>query len=151
MQLKQMKLYGLKPADLLVFNLVALASVQRSARSVQVGDQFSDDFNPSNEGNGAISRRRIAECTGLARTSVSRSLSRLMQRGLVMESGRGRLQVPVGIIMRGEYEIDANDLYGPIVGLFQQLLRLGVVRFAERDKVFDHSAPTTLNNLVVHN
>lgn len=150
-QLMQMKLYDLKPVDLLVFNLVAVASVQRSARSIWQVDASSCDFNPSDDGNGAISRRRIAECSGLARTSVSRSLSRLMTRGMVIEYGRGRLQVPVGIIMNGNYEIDPNDLYGPVVGLFEQLLRLGVVRFNERGASFDRAAAAISSNLNLRN
>lgn len=146
-QLMQMKLYDLKPVDLLVFNLVAVASVQRSARSIRQVDDSSQDFSPSDEGNGAISRRRIAECSGLARTSVSRSLSRLIERGMVIERGRGRLQVPVGIIMRGNYEIDPNDLYGPVAGLFEQLLRLGVMRFTERGASQDSATPTISSSL----
>lgn len=150
-QLMQMKLYDLKPVDLLVFNLVAVASVQRSARSIRQVDASSRDFSPSDEGNGAISRRRIAECSGLARTSVARSLSRLMARCMVVELGRGRLQVPVGIIMNGNYEIDPNDLYGPVVGLFEQLLRLGVVRFTEQSAGFDRAAAVIPSNLSMRN
>jgi hypothetical protein len=146
-QLMQMKLYKLKPVDLLVFNLTAIASVQRSARSLRQIDSSSGDFNPSDEGNGTISRRRIAECSGLARTSVSRSLSRLIARGMIVEIGRGRLQVPVGIIMRGDYEIDPNDLYGPVAGLFEQLLRLGVMRIAQQGANQDSAMPTIASSL----
>jgi hypothetical protein len=131
MQLKQMKLYDLKPVDALIFNIVALASVQRSFRGVRNINESSRDFVPSEESNGSISRRRIAESTRISRTSVARSLDRLFEKQLVTERSRGRLQVPVGIILRGRFAIGVEELYGPIVTLFEQLLRLGVLRIAE--------------------
>lgn len=139
-QLQQMKLYDLKPVDLLVFNLIAVASAQKSARSVRNLTDQTGDFLPTDYGNGSISGRRISEITNLARTSVSRSLSRLKERGMVVERGRGRLQVPVGIILQGPFSIESDALFAPIIGLFEQLARLGVVRVSALPRPADERA-----------
>lgn len=128
MQLKQMQVYDLKPADLLVFNLIAVASVQKSARSARALSCDTPDFTPSDCGNGSISARRIAEIADLPRTSVARSLARLKARSMVVERGRGQLQVPVGIILQGPFAVKSDELFAPVAGLFEQLVRLGVVR-----------------------
>jgi hypothetical protein len=128
MQLNQMRLYRLRPLDLIVFHLVAVASVQRSIRDVRKLDRHTVDIHPTDVLNGTISRRRIAESTGIARATVSRSLGRLIQRGMVVERGRGRLQVPVGIALQGEFTIDPNELYAPVLTLIGQFMRLGIVR-----------------------
>lgn len=127
MQIDQLRLYKLKPLDLLVFNLVALASVQRPIRAV-AGNGVGGDLQPSNESNGTISRRRVAESLGLARTSVGRALDRLMSRGMVVERSRGRLQVPVGIVLQGPYASDPAELYSPVMTMVDQFLTLGVLR-----------------------
>ncbi len=94
---------------------------------------MSEDIVPTNDRNGTISRRRIADATGIARATVSRSLRRLIDRGMVVERGRGKLQVPVGIVLQGDFAIDPTTLYAPIACLFEQFLRLGVVRVALPD------------------
>lgn len=65
MQLTQLKLYRLGPLDLMIFNLVALASAQRSIRAGPSEDDTIDDIVSTDEPNGSISRRRIADVRGL--------------------------------------------------------------------------------------
>jgi hypothetical protein len=130
MQVRQLRLYAMRPLDLLIFNMVALACVQRSIRSVRMLDLNTDDINPTNELNGTTSRRRIAESSGLPRSTVARALSRLMSKGMVVERSRGRLQVPVGIVLQGPFSCEAEDLYAPVISMMEQWMRLGVVREA---------------------
>jgi biotin operon repressor len=136
-QVRQLRLYGLGPLDLLVFNIVAVASVQRTIRNVRKMDHSTADISPTNELNGTISRRRIADSTGISRGTVARSLARLMKKGLVVERSRGRLQVPTGIILRGQYACDPDELYAPVLGMMEQFLRLGVVRLHDKP-IEDH-------------
>lgn len=127
MQLRQMRLYDLTPIELLVFNVIALSNVQRSIRHVRHLDRATADIEPSNEINGTISRRRIADTTELPRSTVARVVQRLVDRKFVVERARGRLQIPVGLVLQGRYAIDAEELYRPIVQLIEQYLRLGIV------------------------
>jgi hypothetical protein len=128
MQIKEMELYKLRPAEMLVFDLVALSSVQRNFRTVRDLDDHTDDLHPSNEANGRISRRRIADATGLPRATVGRILERLMKRGMIVEVARGELQVPVGVALQGPYACDLDELIHPVVVMMDQLFRLGIVR-----------------------
>lgn len=128
MQLKEMKLYGLRPAELLVFDTIALASVQRGVRNLRKFDPSIADLRPTNESNGTISRRRVAETTGIPRANVGRILTRLMDRGMVIEVGRGQLQVPIGIVLQGAYACDLEEVFTPIIQMMDQFVRLGIVR-----------------------
>lgn len=128
MQLNEMKYYQLRPAELLVFDIVALASVQRTFRNVRKLEETTPDIRPTNASNGTISRLRVADITGLPRATVARILQRLMERGMVHEVARGRLQVPTGIVLQGRGPCDLDDMFAPIALLFDQYLRLGIIR-----------------------
>jgi DNA-binding MarR family transcriptional regulator len=132
MQLKELRLYGLRPAELLVFDTIALASVQKTFRTVRHLGANTSDLQPTDEGNGTISRRRVAETTGLPRATVGRILDRLKARGMVSEVGRGRLQVPVGVVMQGEFACDLEDMFAPIILMMDQFVRLGIVQVRDR-------------------
>ena len=128
MELSQLRLYGLRPVDLLIFNVVALASVQKTVRDVRALDLATHDISPDDFLNGTISRRRIADVTGVPRTTVARALVRLIAREMVVERGRGQLQVPVGVALQGRFNANIEQLYAPVIQLFDQLMRMGVVR-----------------------
>jgi hypothetical protein len=128
MQLRELKLYGLRPAELLVFDTIALASVQRTFRMVRYLDPGTLDLQPTDDSNGTISRRRVADTTGLSRATVGRILERLIKRGMVVEVGRGHLQVPVGVVMQGEFECDLEEMFAPVILMMDQFIRLGIVR-----------------------
>jgi DNA-binding IclR family transcriptional regulator len=123
-----LRAYRLRPAELLVFDIVALASVQRNFRDLRQLDAVTADLCPTNEGNGAISRRRVADITGLSRSTVARILDRLIDRGMVHERRRGHLQVPVGVVLQGQHSFDLAEMFTPVALLTDQLVRLGVVR-----------------------
>ena len=128
MQLNELRAYRLRPAELLVFDIVALASVQRNFRNLRSLDATTADLCPTNESNGTISRRRVADITGLPRATVARILDRLMDRGMVHELRRGHLQVPVGVVLQGQHSFDLTEMFTPVVLLMDQLVRLGVVK-----------------------
>jgi DNA-binding transcriptional ArsR family regulator len=129
--LRSMEIFRLRPAELLVFQIVAAANIQRPVRAEGHLGRDTTDIVPGDETNGTISRRRIAETTGLPRETVRRLLERLKARGLVVERGRGKMQVPVGIIMQGEYSCDPMEMFGPVLAMFDQLTALGVLKSAD--------------------
>jgi hypothetical protein len=128
MQLKELNLYRLRPAELLVFDTIALASVQKTFRTVRHFDSETADLQPTDNNNGTISRRRVADTTGLPRATVGRILDRLIARGMVVEVARGRLQVPVGVVLQGEFACDLEEMFAPIIVMMDQFVRLGIVR-----------------------
>jgi predicted transcriptional regulator len=127
MELKLLRLYGLRPLELLVFHVVALATVQKTMRDVRHPDTKIFDVIPHDVNNGTISRRRIADVTELPRTTVARVLDKLKDRGMVIERARGRLQVPVGVALQGRFEAPVDEIFAPILTLFGQFYRLGIV------------------------
>lgn len=133
LQSLQLKLYNLGPLDLMIFNVVAVASLQKTIRGVGRFNELTTDVVPTNESNGTISRRRISEATGIARATVARSLQRLTALSLVVERGRGQLQVPVGIVLKGKFARHPADLYAPVLNLFEQFIRLGLVNLEVTD------------------
>lgn len=138
MQIKQIGLYKLGPVDLMIFNVIALASVQKSVRSIRHFDAATDDIAPTNEANGTISRRRIADVTGLPRSNVARALKRLMDRDMVVERSRGHVQVPVGLVLQDQFACDFKELYAPVVTMMEQFMKLDIVR--QREPII---SPTT--------
>ncbi|MBL0924926.1 MAG: helix-turn-helix domain-containing protein [Sphingomonadaceae bacterium] len=128
MQLKELNLYKLRPSELLVFDTIALASVQRTFRTVRRLGPDTTDLKLTDAANGTISRRRIADTTGLPRATVGRILDRLMARGMVVEVARGRLQVPVGVVLQGQFACDLEEMFAPIILMMDQFVRLGIVR-----------------------
>ena len=47
---------------------------------------------------GTISRRRLSDASGLPRETVARHVRKLIERGLVIEHGRGQLTIPPGLL-----------------------------------------------------
>jgi hypothetical protein len=128
MQLNQLRAYRLRPVELLIFDIVALASVQRNFRELRHLDAATVDLRPTDESNGTISRRRVSDITGLPRATVARIVLRLIGRGMVHEVGRGHLQVPVGVVLQGQHSFDLSEMFTPLVLLMEQFARLGIVR-----------------------
>lgn len=51
-----------------------------------------------------------------------------MDRGMMVEVGRGQLQVPVGVVLQGQYACDLEEIFTPIIQMMDQFVRLGIVR-----------------------
>jgi len=87
---------GLRPDACQVYLLIAVSAVQRHARAPD-GAYVGIDPIPLSQ-SGTISRRRIADASGLPRETVARHVRNLIGRGLVIEVGRGRLTTPPGLL-----------------------------------------------------
>lgn len=126
-ELTCMAVMKLKPLELIVFQLVAAANIQRHLRELQPLSAGTRDTVPGPDTNVGVSRRRIADASGLPRETVRRVLSGLEARGLVRARGDGSVEVPIGLIRGDEHGFDADDLLNPVIRLFDTLARLGVI------------------------
>ena len=80
---------GLDPASVLIMATIYNASIQRTLRardgeSIHRGQESIDPAHFH-----AISRRAVAEATGLSRELVRRKINAMIESGLVMEDGDG--------------------------------------------------------------
>lgn len=87
---------GLRPDCCQIYMLIAVSTVQRFARAP---DETNVGGGPlPTELSGTISRRRLAEASGLPRETVARHVRNLIERGLVVEHGSGQLTTPPGLL-----------------------------------------------------
>ena len=121
---------GLRPDACQVYLLIAVSAVQRHARAPD-GAYVGIDPIPLSQ-SGTISRRRIADASGLPRETVARHVRNLIGRGLVIEVGRGRLTTPPGLLR----DVGPTGLLDRMArhsaGLANALLRLEVLVPVER-------------------
>lgn len=127
LQIASQRTHALDPSEYLVFSVVACANLQRRMRELGPFSEDAIDHVPTDETNVPMSRRRIAEATGLPRETVRRIVQRLLDRGMLIQSGRYVL-VPVGLI-RGEGRgWEPSLVLGPVLSLMQALVGIGAVR-----------------------
>ena len=122
------RIFGLKPSEHLIFRIVATANVQRHMREHRQLTRRTMDVVPTAETNFTISRRRVADASGLPRETVRRLVTGLIRKGLIKEDTRGALYVPIGLIRGGRFNFGPDDALGPAVRMTEQLLRLGVLK-----------------------
>lgn len=119
--------YGLKPSEVQILLLIGLAGVQRLMRQRPVpADVAGIEAVPAEQLSG-ISRRKLAELTGLSREAVRRIADRLMEKGLVLERGRGMLAQTPGVLAHLSKLYSYREMLAPFLTMFEQLERLGVV------------------------
>lgn len=124
--------WDMKPAELQVFMIIGAAGLQRFVRLRPLPlEHSSDDPLPATFLSG-ISRRQIAELTGLSRESVRRTVLRLMERGLVVEPTRGLLAHRPGMLQAGSAVFHPEEMVRRYVSMVEQLIRMGVVRVHQR-------------------
>jgi biotin operon repressor len=87
---------GLRPDACQIYMLVAVAAVQRYARAPDAAHVGAGPLPTAMTG--TISRRRLADASGLPRETVARHVRNLIERGLVVEHGRGQLASPPGLL-----------------------------------------------------
>jgi hypothetical protein len=120
--------WGLRPAELQIFLIIGTASLQRFVRLKPPPLEHSGDTPLPTPFRSGISRRQIAELTGLSRESIRRTVLRLMERGLVVEPARGLLVHPQGMMQWGSGIFSPEEMLQPYIAMFDQLIRVGVVR-----------------------
>lgn len=80
---------GLDPVMLLILSTIAVGSVQRTMRAGDL-DARCKSGEPLEDGHfRPMSRRLIAQATGLPRETVRRRVAQLIEMGFIQEDGRG--------------------------------------------------------------
>ncbi|MFN3847065.1 MAG: winged helix-turn-helix transcriptional regulator [Paracoccaceae bacterium] len=126
-QLDLQRLFGLRPEEFEVFQLVVLATVQRYVRAAGSDGVKLDRTPLGPEKTGAISRRRIAETLDIPLETVRRHVAHLMDKGLVVERGRGRIATPGGTLSRASTVGETLRLAQRHLALTNKLIQLGVL------------------------
>lgn len=73
----------------IIYLAVASASARRIARDPSLRARYGGEVPPPAEERAPISRRAIAQSVGLPRETVRRKLQELIDRGMLVETGRG--------------------------------------------------------------
>ncbi len=124
--------YGMKPAELQIFLLIGLAGVQRVLRDRPIPADIAGVQPVPIERLSGVSRRQLAELTGLSREAIRRTILKLMERGLVVEASRGALAQSPGCFQKMSGIIPVHELLTPFLDMLAELDRLGVVDLGER-------------------
>lgn len=128
------KTLDLRPEACQIYLLIAVSAVQRYARETTNGNHDGIDPLPA-ELTGSISRRRISDITGIPRETVARHVRHLIDRGLVVEIGTGRLITPAGLLRRIDPSGLPNRMATQFITAAQRLARIGVARVVEESGV----------------
>lgn len=127
MELDLQRTLDLRAEERQVFLAVVVATTQRFARTAAPGSDHVDRSPLPRSLAGHISRRRLAETLGLPFETVRRHVSRLMERGLIVETQRGRLSTPGGTLARlGQHDLPL-DFARRFTGVVRALQRMGVI------------------------
>jgi biotin operon repressor len=118
---------SLRPDACQIYLLIAVASVQRYARAPGDGRHGGPDPLPPTL-SGTISRRRLADASGLPRETVARHVRELLARGLVVERGHGKLATPPGLLQAVTPTGVLERMALEVMTLANRLMRLGVLR-----------------------
>jgi hypothetical protein len=120
--------WNLKPAELQVFMIIGVAGLQRFVRMRPLPLEHSGDAPLPADLRSGISRRQIAELTGLSRESVRRTVLKLMERQLVVEPVKGLLVHPPGMMRKGSAIFSPDEMLRPYISMVDQLVRMGIVK-----------------------
>lgn len=116
------------PIALLVYLTVAVATIQRLVRGGGLSDELRAGAPLPKALQGGISRRAIADATGLPRETVRRHVAQLVAEGRLCEQRRGLVSVPPTFLEDVDAAPGLADLAGIAARLSENLLRLGVLR-----------------------
>ncbi|MFN3576328.1 MAG: winged helix-turn-helix transcriptional regulator [Tabrizicola sp.] len=126
-QLDLQKTARLRPEECLVFLVIVVATVQRLMRAPEISAELLTRRQLPPEHRGHISRRRIAEALGLPVETVRRHVDRLLQRQLVVESGRGRISTPGGTLAMFSEDGTTLSVARQFLGVVRTMDRLGAL------------------------
>jgi hypothetical protein len=126
--------FGMRAEEYQVFFLIVIATVQRYARSGDPDPAYQGSKPLPAEMAASISRRRIADVLGIPVETVRRIVKGLLDRGLVVERGRGRISTPGGALAHLGVDQTPLRLAGQMVALGNTLARLGCVRVGQQPR-----------------
>ncbi|WP_281967318.1 hypothetical protein [Roseovarius nanhaiticus] len=117
---------SLRPEPAQIYTLIAISSAQKFVRAPNQSD-FTGHTPLPVDMIGTVSRRRISDITGIPRETVARHVRHLMERGLVVETGVGKLATPPGVLMDLAPTGLPERMMRETVTLAQKLVRLKVL------------------------
>jgi biotin operon repressor len=116
----------MRPAKLMIYLAVVLSTVQKQMRdptAEQLGTQSFEDADC-----GMISRRAIAESTGIPRENVRRIVKELIDEGRIIEASRGYLRQPAGFMQSPGIVEGTKNLLNGLVKAMQILIDMNIVK-----------------------
>lgn len=124
--------HGMKPAEMQIYMLIGLALVQRALRKRPM-DANAKGMEPLTADDlSGISRRKLADLTGLSREAIRRAVLRLMERSLVMEKERGALVHVPGSLQQLDEDLPVERFLQPYITMMNELDRAGVIKVARK-------------------
>jgi hypothetical protein len=134
LNLELQKAFGLRAEEYQVYMLIVLSTVQRFARNRGPDDALLDRTPLPPEVAGSISRRRISETLDIPFETVRRTVARLLERGMIVERGRGCLSTSGGTLIRLGESALPERMARRFLGLSNTMIRLGAAQLAENDR-----------------
>lgn len=122
---------NMKPTKMLVFMTVATATVQKFMRQREVPLELSGTQQLSRDLIGYISRRAIAEATGLPRETVRRAIMELEKDGLLIFGPNGSVANKGQILARPEIVESLRLLAHEISSSAEKLFNLSILQIAD--------------------
>lgn len=122
--------FGLRAEEYQVYLLIVLSTVQRFVRDRKADRAFFGRTPLPPDRSGSISRRRISEVLGIPFETVRRIVRGLLDRGLIVERGRGCLSTPGGTLAVLGRDSTPERTARRFVSTANAMLRLGAVRAA---------------------
>lgn len=119
---------AMSPSKMLVFLTIATATVQRFMRQRAIPDTLHGKERLPKDVIGYISRRAIAQATGLPRETVRRIVIELMDEGLLITGPNGGVANKGGLLSRPEIADCIVELAHLLVPQIQILLKTGAIR-----------------------
>lgn len=126
-QRRWMQSLSMDPATLMVYSIVALASVQKLTRQADIPENQRGIEPLPQDLVGTISRRAVAAASGIPREQVRRIINELLASGRLIKSGPNAVRVQYDNI-RTEGLLDVVvELLPDIVRMIDELRRSGVL------------------------
>lgn len=123
--------FAMRPLEFQIFMVIAMASVQRFMREAGHEKPYRDATPLPAEYRGSISRRRIAETLDLPLETVRRNVARLIERGEVIEAGRGLLSTGGGTLQRASAAGATNNMAKRHLSVANNMLKFEAVKFTK--------------------
>lgn len=119
--------FAMPPAKLLLYMTIMMAAVQRVMRGDELPDDLRDATPLPDEYVRYISRRALAEATGLSRETVRRMVAEMLDEGLLTEGPRGGLAAKSGLLAQTRVQQGLSALITEFGSITERLLKLGVL------------------------
>ncbi len=122
--------FAMRPLEFQIFMVIAIASVQRFIRDAKKDGTYRDATPLPAVYRGTISRRRIAETLDLPLETVRRHVAQLLERGEIIETGRGLLSTGGGTLQRASAAGSITSMAQRLLVVTNRMLELDAARAA---------------------